>query len=76
MASHPRGAPEPTEEVLRFVAASRRGARVTQRLRRIALGSIFALMTVVILGLVGVINQDFVKAQWRWLMVTLPYAVV
>jgi hypothetical protein len=38
------------------------------------LGSIFALMTAVILGLVGWINQAFIAAQWRWWTVGFPYA--
>ena len=71
--SRPAGAPEPTKEILDFVAASRQGTRSAQRLRRIALSSIFSLMMVVIIGLVGVIEQDFVKAQWRYWTITFPY---
>jgi formylglycine-generating enzyme required for sulfatase activity len=71
--SRPAGAPEPTKEIRDFVVASRQGARSSRRLRRVALGSIFALMTIVILGLVGVIEQDFIKAQWRYWIITWPY---
>lgn len=72
--SRPADAPEPTKEIRGFIAASRQGARSSQRLRRIALGSIFALMVIIILGLVGVIKQDFLKAEWLWWTVTRPYA--
>jgi formylglycine-generating enzyme required for sulfatase activity len=70
----PSGAPVPTAETEAFIAQSRKVMLGSQRLRRVALGSIFALMMVVILGLVGVIEQDFIKAQWRWWTVTRPYA--
>jgi formylglycine-generating enzyme required for sulfatase activity len=75
IASRPAGAPEPTQEIRHFVLASRQGARSTQRLRRIAQGSIFTLMLAIILGLVGWINQDTIKEQWRWYTVTRPYMV-
>jgi formylglycine-generating enzyme required for sulfatase activity len=73
LAFRPGGAPAPTAETEAFIAQSRKAMLGTQRLRRIALGSIFALMVVVILGLVGVIKQDFLKAQWRYWTVTYPY---
>ncbi|MGB6537893.1 MAG: SUMF1/EgtB/PvdO family nonheme iron enzyme [Xanthobacteraceae bacterium] len=73
IASRPHDAPDPTAEIRAFVAASRKGARSAQRLRRIAQSSIFTLMVAVILGLVGVIKQDFLKAQWRYWTVTYPY---
>jgi formylglycine-generating enzyme required for sulfatase activity len=38
------------------------------------LGSIFTLMTVVILGLVVWINQAYFIAQWRWWTMGRPYA--
>jgi len=44
IASRPRGAPEPTDDIRRFIAASRQSARSGQRLRRAALGSIFAFV--------------------------------
>jgi formylglycine-generating enzyme required for sulfatase activity len=74
ISSRPRGAPEPTDDIRKFVAASRQSARSGQRLRRTALASIFTLMTAVILGLVGWINQSYIAAQWRWWTVTRPYA--
>ena len=74
IASRPRGAPEPSDDIRKFVAASRQSARSEKRLRRTVLGSIFTLMTVVILGLVGWINQEYILAQWRWWWVGRPYA--
>lgn len=74
LAFRPADAPVPTAEAQEFVAHSRKVVLGTQRLRRIAQGSIFALMMAVILGLVGWINQNYLKAQWRWYTVTRPYA--
>jgi formylglycine-generating enzyme required for sulfatase activity len=73
LAFRPGGAPAPTAEAEAFIAQSRKAMLGTQRLRRIALGSIIALMMAVILGLVGIIKQDFLKAQWRYWTVTWPY---
>ena len=33
----------------------------------------FTLLVGIILGLIGVINQEYVKEQWRWYTVTRPY---
>jgi hypothetical protein len=74
IASRPRGAPEPTDDIRKFVAASRQSARSGQRLRRTVLASIFTLMTAIILGLVGWINQAYIAAQLRWWTVGRPYA--
>lgn len=74
--SRPLGAPEPTKEIRDFLAASRQGARSSQRLRRIAQGSIFGLMVAVILGLLGWINQVSIADEWRWWTLTRPYAEV
>jgi formylglycine-generating enzyme required for sulfatase activity len=73
--SRPAGAPEPTADIRDYVAASRQGVRSAQRLRRMALGSILALMMAVILGLVGWINQSYLVAEWHWWSVVRPYAV-
>jgi formylglycine-generating enzyme required for sulfatase activity len=74
LAFRPGGAPAPTAETQAFIAQGRKAMLGAQRLRRVALGSIFTLMMVVILGLIGVIKQDFLLAQWRWWSVTRPYA--
>ena len=74
LASRPSGAPDPTDDTRNFIAASRQSARSGQRLRRTALASIFTLMTALILGLFGWINQAYIAAQWRWWTVTRPYA--
>lgn len=75
LAFRPAGAPAPTAETEAFIAHSRKTMLGAQRLRRIALGSIFALMMAVILGLVGWINQSYIAAEWRWWAVTRPYMV-
>jgi formylglycine-generating enzyme required for sulfatase activity len=74
IASRPRGAPEPTNEIQEFVAASRQGVRSAQRFRRVVTASMFTLLVGIILGLVGWINQAYIVDQWRWWTVTRPYA--
>jgi formylglycine-generating enzyme required for sulfatase activity len=74
LAFRPGGAPAPTAETETLIAQSRKAMLGTQRLRRIALASIFALMMSVILGLVGWINQAYIADQWRRWTVTRPYA--
>jgi formylglycine-generating enzyme required for sulfatase activity len=76
----PTGAPSPTAETEEYVAESRRSdseIRIaetkTKRRWRFAQVAIFVLMIGIILGLVGIIEQDFVKAQWRYWTVTFPY---
>jgi formylglycine-generating enzyme required for sulfatase activity len=75
IASRPRDAPDPTEEIRSFVAASRRAARSAQRLRRIVQASMFTLLIGIILGLVAWINQSYLAQQWRWYTLTRPYMV-
>ena len=74
LASRPRNAPDPTEEIRSYVMASRAHARASQRLRRAVLASIITLLVGVIVGLVAWINQSYIVAQWRWWTVTRPYA--
>jgi formylglycine-generating enzyme required for sulfatase activity len=71
--SRPRGAPEPTEEIKAFVAASRKGAHAAQRLRRVVMASMFTLLVGIILGLVGWINQDYIKQRWTWYTSVRPF---
>jgi hypothetical protein len=73
--SRPHDAPEPTKEIKGFVAASRKGARAAQRLRRFVSGSIFTLLVAIILGLIGVINQEYIKEQWNWYRTMRPYRI-
>jgi hypothetical protein len=68
----PTGAPAPTAETELYLAESRRAdteIRIaeakTKRRWRFAQAAIFVLMIGITLGLVGIIEQEFVKAQWR-----------
>ena len=74
LASRPRNAPEPTEEIRSYVIASRKQALASKRLWRVVLASMFMLLAGIIVGLVGWINQSYVADQWRWWTVTRPYA--
>jgi formylglycine-generating enzyme required for sulfatase activity len=69
----PRGAPAPTEETQAFITESRRGARSAQRLRRLVQIVIYTLLLGIIAGLVGWINQAYIKDQWSWYTITRPY---
>jgi formylglycine-generating enzyme required for sulfatase activity len=53
------------------VRAERAGARN----RRQAQVAIYVLLVGIILALVGVLNETFVRAQWNWFTVMRPYAV-
>jgi formylglycine-generating enzyme required for sulfatase activity len=71
--SRPRGAPEPTEEIRSFVAQSRRATQVAQRRRRLVQAFIYTLLVGIIVGFVGWINQDYIKAQWHWYVAVRPF---
>jgi hypothetical protein len=75
MVSRPRGAPEPDEETQAFVAESREGARSAQRRRRLVQALVYTLLVGIIAGLVGWINQAYVKEQMNWYMTARPYRV-
>jgi formylglycine-generating enzyme required for sulfatase activity len=71
--SRPRGAPEPTEATQAFVAESRQGAQSVQRRRRLVRAIIYVLLVAIIAGLIGWINQAYLKEQWNWFMIMRPY---
>jgi hypothetical protein len=75
IASRPGGAPEPTAEIKAFVAASRKGARAAQRLRQLVMASMFTLLVGIIVGLVGWINQAYIKEQMNWYRTMRPYRI-
>src|SRR5262249_46918719 len=69
----PRNAPEPTDAIRAYVLASRRRARASQRVWRLALASTFTFMAATIIGLIGWINQEYIKQQWRWYTTQRPF---
>jgi formylglycine-generating enzyme required for sulfatase activity len=73
--SRPRRGPQPTKEIQAFVAESRQGARAAQRRRRLLEALIYTLLIGIIAGLVGWINQAYVKERWNWYMTMRPYKV-
>jgi formylglycine-generating enzyme required for sulfatase activity len=75
LASRPRNAPEPTDEIRSYVRASRRRVRASQRVWRLVLASTFTLLVGIILGLVGWMNQAYIADQWRWWTQFRPYAL-
>jgi len=76
LALRPTGAPAPTAETERYLAESRRAdtdirlaEAKTKRRWRFAQAAIFVLLVGVILGLVGWINQAFIKEQLNWFFI-------
>jgi formylglycine-generating enzyme required for sulfatase activity len=74
MAFRPASAPPPTGETEAFIAASRTAEVTARRRNRILNGALYTMLVGIILGLVGWINQDYLKAQWRWYTVERPFA--
>lgn len=72
--SRPAGAPDPTEEIRSFVAASRTAEVAGRRRSRLLNAVVYTMFVGIILVLVGWINQDYLKAQWHWYSVIRPYA--
>jgi formylglycine-generating enzyme required for sulfatase activity len=50
-------------------ARERRGRTRARRVQAL----VYVLLVGIILGLIGVINEDYVKEQWHWYTVTRPY---
>jgi formylglycine-generating enzyme required for sulfatase activity len=74
IASRPRDAPAPTDETRAYISQSRQTAdREKVRARRVR-GFIYGLLVSIILGLIGWINQAYIKDQWRWYMTVRPFA--
>ncbi len=73
ISSKPTGAPEPTEEIRSFVAASRQVDVATRRRSRILNAALYTMLLGIILGLVGWINQVYIADQWRFVTITWPY---
>ena len=71
----PHGAPPPTAETEAFVAESRKAETAFRRRMRFVRTAIYALMLGIIAGLVAWINQDYIKAEWRWYTNIHPFMV-
>ncbi len=52
--------------------SAERERKMRARARRVQI-LVYVLLVGIILGLIGVINEAYVKEQWRWYMVTRPY---
>jgi formylglycine-generating enzyme required for sulfatase activity len=75
ISSRPRGAPEPNAQTQEFIAESRQGALSARRNRRLVQIAIYTLLLGIIAGLVGWINQEYIKEQWAWYAIMRPYAM-
>jgi formylglycine-generating enzyme required for sulfatase activity len=66
IAARPKSAPVPTEETVTFIGQSREAA-IRQKLKaRRVQALIYTLLVGIIIGLVGWINQAYIKEEWRW----------
>jgi len=75
IASRPRGAPVPTEETRAYIGESRQAA-TRQRIRsRRVRALIYVLLVGIIMGLVGWINQAYIREQMNWYMTVWPYVL-
>jgi formylglycine-generating enzyme required for sulfatase activity len=61
-----------SDEVFRRAERERRGAARRRRSIQFGFGALGWLLLV---GLVGWINQDYLKERWRWFTITRPYMV-
>jgi formylglycine-generating enzyme required for sulfatase activity len=61
-----------SDDVFRRAERERIGAARRQRSIQLAFGALGWLLLV---GLVGWINQDYLKEQWRWFTISRPYMV-
>jgi formylglycine-generating enzyme required for sulfatase activity len=75
ISSRPRDAPEPTEETQIFITKSRQGALSAQQSRRLVQIAIYTLLLGIIAGLIGWINQEYIKERWTWYAIMRPYAM-
>lgn len=72
-AYRPHGAPLPTKDTQSFISDSRKAETAARVRRRRIQILIYILLVGIIGGLIGWINQAYIKEQWRWYAVTLPY---
>jgi formylglycine-generating enzyme required for sulfatase activity len=64
---------EPTDR--EYIAGCRKAEADARRGKRLLLASVYVLLLGVIAGLVGWIEQSYIKEQWRWWTVARPYMV-
>ena len=62
---------EPTDR--QYLAACRKAEEDARRGKRLVQAVIYVLLVGVIVGLVGWINQSYIREQWRWYTVRRPY---
>jgi formylglycine-generating enzyme required for sulfatase activity len=64
---------EPTDR--QYLAACRKAEADAKRGKRLLLAGIYVLLVGVIVGLVGWINQSYIKGQWAWYTTVRPFTV-
>ncbi len=73
IAYSPDGAPSPTIETKTFIATSRKAELASKRRNQILNAIVYGSMLVIIAGLIGWINQDYIKGRWRWYTTERPF---
>jgi formylglycine-generating enzyme required for sulfatase activity len=64
----------PAGDIQPFVAESRQSARLAEGRHRFAHMFTYTLLIGIIIGLVGWINQSYIKEQWNWYTTLRPFA--
>ncbi len=75
IAYRPHGAPSPTSETETFVAESRKAEVAARRRNRILHAALYSLFVGIITGLIGWINQAYLKEQLNWFLKMRPYMI-
>jgi formylglycine-generating enzyme required for sulfatase activity len=73
MAFRPNGAPAPTADTEAFIAASRKAEMAATHRSRTLNAALYTMLVGIILGLVGWINQEYIKEQLTWYLKMRPY---
>jgi formylglycine-generating enzyme required for sulfatase activity len=58
-----------------YLVACRKAEQAASRRTRRVRASIYALLVGIIVVLIGVINEEYVKEQWNWVWIMRPYMV-
>jgi formylglycine-generating enzyme required for sulfatase activity len=74
-AFRPSGAPPATADTEAFIAASRKAEMAARRRSRILNAALYTMLVGIILGLIGWINQDYIKEQLTWYLKMRPYMI-
>ena len=73
LAKRPKDAPQVTLQQQTFIDASIRAAKVEQKRKRLAKVAMGGLVFVILAGVIGWLNQAYLRERWRWFRTIRPY---